>query len=147
MSSELITEDDLGRYLWIPFNLPETLLNPGIEQTVSMLTLAQGQRATLAWLSVHLVRILVLTAIPVKGNPTYNSVFAGLYGSRADLLAGPPGEALAYVGVDIPGVVKVFPPAQVWPLDQPDTYGVFVVNNLTNPPVYASVSGTWLVHL
>jgi hypothetical protein len=147
MSSQFITEDDLGRYLWVPFNLPETMLEPGVEQTVTMLQLAQGQRATLSWLSVHLIRMLVLSAPPMKNNPTYNSVYAGLYGSRADLLAGPPGEPLAYVGVDIPGTVGVFPPAQVWPLDQPDTYGVFVVNNLNNPPVYVSVSGAWLIHL
>lgn len=147
MASTLVTEDDLGRYLWVPFGLPETLLNPGIEQTVSMLQLAPGQKATLAWLSVHLIRIKVLNTIPVKANPTYNSVYVGLYGNRADLLEGPPGEALAYAGVDIPGTIGVFPPAQVWPLDQPDTYGVFVVNNLTNPPAYASVSGAWLIHL
>lgn len=147
MASTLVTEDELGRYLWVPFNLPETRLNPGIEQTVSMIQTVQGQRLTLAWLSIHLIRVLVLTAVPVKANSSYNSVYAGLYGQRADLLAGPPGEPLAYAGVDIPGTVSVFPPAQVWPIDQPDTYGIFVVNNLTNPPAYVSVSGAWLVHL
>ena len=147
MASNLVTEDDLKRYQYVPFNLPETRLNPGIEQTVSMIQTTQGQKLTLAWLSVHLIRVLVLNAVPAKANPTYNSVYAGLYGNRADRLAGPPGEPLAYAGTDVPGTIGVFPPAQVWPIDQPDTYGIFVINNLINPPVYVSVSGAWLVRL
>lgn len=145
--TNLITETDLGRYLWVPFNLPETRLQPNVEQTVSILTLPPGQSATLAWLSVHLIRVLVLAAVPTKINEGYASAYAGLYGGRADTLAGPPGEPLAYAGTDLPGTIGTFPIHQAWPINEADTYGIFVVNNLSNPPVDVSVSGAWLIHL
>jgi hypothetical protein len=147
MATNLITGKELQRYKWVPFCLPETRLQPGVEQTVSTLTLLPGQRATLAWLSVHVIRILVLRAVPVKLNPAYDAVYAGLFGTGATRLAGPPGQPLVYAGTDLPGTIGHFPPHQAWPIDEPDTYAVFAINNLTNPPVDASVTGSWLVHL
>jgi hypothetical protein len=141
-----LTSADLGRHLWVPFNLPETRIQPGVEQLIHILQLSPGQRATLVWLSVNLIRVLVLTAAPVKLNPGYNSVYAGLFGGGADRLTGAPGQPLVYAGTDLPGTVGVFPAQQAWPLDEPDTYAVMLVNNLTNPPIDASASGAWLVH-
>lgn len=143
----LVTHRDLGRWIWVPFNLSETRLTPGVEQTVHTLTLAAGQQATLAWLSIHLIRILVLSAVPTKINPGYAAVYAGLFGSQALGLQGAPGEPLVYAGTDLPGTIGTLPPHQAWPISVPDNYAVMVVNNLNNPPVDVSVSGAWLVHL
>jgi len=131
----------------VPFSLPETRLRPGVEQTINVLTLSSGQQATLAWLSVHLIRIAALTAVPTKTNTSFAAIYAGLFGSRADELTGAPGQPLVYAGVDFPGTIGVLPPHQAWPITAPDTYAVMVVNNLIDPPADVTVSGAWLLHI
>src|SRR5574343_194494 len=127
----LATKYEFDNRLDIPFNLAESRLDASLSLPVASLRLSAGQRVSLTWLNLHLIR-LVIGTIPRKRNPGFGAAYVGLFGGRSDLIGGPPGQPLAYVGLDIPGGKRLSPWLGQVEISEPDTYTVLLVNNLIN---------------
>ena len=145
MNDTFTTNAQFATQLWVPFNLSQTNLSPGSCTPLGVLSLGQGQSATLSWLTLHFVRLLA-GYVPSKLNQSLNSVYVGLYGSEGSLIQVIPGQPLAYAGLDVPGVTQLSP-AFAPHLAEPDTYTVLVVNNLRDAAVNVVTTGTWRVVL
>ncbi len=135
---------DLDAKIGIPFGLCESRLDPGISVPVATLQLSAGQTVSLNWLNLHLIR-MIFGAVPTKRNPGLGAVYAGLIGGRADLIGGPPGQPLSYVGIDTPSAKRLSPWLGPVTIAETDTYSVIVVNNLRDAQLDVCVSGNLTV--
>jgi hypothetical protein len=138
----LVTAQSRERAFDLGFNLPQATLKPNTAEQIAVVTITSTQRLQLRWLTVHFVRLLTTGgALPVKVNPSLGSVYAGLYGDRAEFLTAPAGRPLVYVPVELPGVVPVSPNfiADV----TPGTYTLLLVNNLQRNKVEVVAGGSF----
>lgn len=140
----LATNFDLDAKIGIPFGLCESRLDPGVSVPVAILKLTAGQSLSMNWLDLNLIR-MVFGAVPTKRNPGLGAVYAGLIGGRADLIGGPPGQPLSYVGVDTPGSKRLSPWLGPVTITETDTYSVIVVNNLKDARLDVCVTGNLTV--
>jgi hypothetical protein len=145
--NNFVTERRLDARLYLPFNLPQARLDPDTAQPVAFVSLLLGQRLRLAWLNLHLVRVLgdSFTA-PTKANPSLAASYTGLYGGRANYITEPTGQPLSYTACDIPGV-GLFNPVFYEDVSAPDVYSVIVVNNFKDAQIDVCVSGSFMVEI
>ena len=145
MKDSVLTTTQLGQQLWVPFGCPQTILAPGGCQPLGTLQLKLPQVASLKWLTLHYVR-MINSGVPTKLNPGLAAVYVGLYGSEGALIQVIPGQPLAYIGIDIPGVATLGP-AFVPEIGEPDTYTLLLVNNMIDTDAIVTASGTWHINL
>lgn len=131
--------------MYLPFNLPQARLDPDTAQPIAFVSLKLGQKLRLAWLNLHLVRLVgnSFTA-PTKVNPSLAASYAGLYGGRANYILEPTGQPMSYTACDIPGA-SLFNPVFFEDVSSPDVYSVIVVNNFRDAQIDVCVSGSFMV--
>lgn len=144
--NSLVTLASFNRAIDVPFNLPQSTLQPNTAEQVAIISVLPGQQLQLRWLSIHLVKINVSPVqIPTKINPSLATTYAGLIGDRAQFLTAPAGRPLIYVPVDLPGVAHSSP---AFALDlSPGTYALIAVNNLVETSIEVTVCGSFRVTL
>ena len=139
-----VTETSLAAVLDQGFCLPESRVPPQGAIPVAHLRLSPGQTARLRWLSVHLIRIVGIgEAAPEKVSTGLGAVYAGLYADGAALRFAP-GLPLAYTPVDDPGVNQTSP-YFYHDMENPGTYLILLVNNMSNAYADVSVTGSFAV--
>jgi hypothetical protein len=143
--NNFVTQKSLDSRLYLPFNISQARLVQDTAQPVAFVGLVLGQRLRLAWLHLHLIRVLggVINS-PTKINPSLGACYTGLYGSRANYILQPPGQPMSYVSCEVPGC-RWANPVFYEDVSSPDIYSVIVINNFKDAEIDVSVSGAFCV--
>ena len=132
------TKNRLDTIRDVPLALPQAQLRRGDSIVVSSFKLALGQKLSLGWLGLQLLKLSPGT--PQRVNSSLGIIYAGIYAGGFDTLRRPSGTPLQLLSISSP-TMKILNPYTHREFSGPDIIEVLVVNNTTNIDVEVMLVG------